>query len=145
MGIPVGCELFPWVEALITNVLANIMDNASIKMRAFKIRGTSMENIGEKMKDDIITSIQRNLSRIGTRNPMVGNGQPSFEWHYRDDYFWTGQLWLAYALMGDQSLRNSAEMRKPLLEEVLNTPLWIDLDLGFTFSLTAVANYKLTG
>ena len=109
-----------------------------------------MNNTNEKIKDDVLASIRRNISRIGGRNPMVGNGLPNFDWHYRDDYFWTdafwtGQLWLAYGLTGEQPFRSCAEMRNPLLEEVLNNPLWIDHDLGFTFSLIAVANYKLTG
>ncbi|GEA49900.1 glucuronyl hydrolase [Vibrio inusitatus NBRC 102082] len=102
------------------------------------------------IKADIVESIQRNVSRIGTRNPMVGDDGPDFEYLYPEDYFWTdsfwtGQLWLAYGLTGDESLKNSARTRNAHLETILNTPLWIDHDLGFLFSLSVVADYKLTG
>ena len=103
-----------------------------------------------KMQENILSSIERNLLRIGNRNPMIGNGAPHFDWHYPDEYcwtdsFWTGQLWLAYSLTGKQQFKNSARMRRAKMEKILSTPMWIDHDMGFLFSLTAVADYKLTG
>ncbi|GEM79116.1 glycoside hydrolase family 88 protein [Vibrio superstes] len=103
-----------------------------------------------QIQEDILASIERNLPRIGNRNPMIGNGAPTFDWHYPDEYFWTdsfwtGQLWLAYSLTGEEKFKNSARMRREQLEKILSTPMWIDHDMGFLFSLTAVADYKLTG
>ncbi|MEZ9925899.1 hypothetical protein BCV02_03615 [Vibrio breoganii] len=103
-----------------------------------------------QVQEDILASIERNLPRIGTRNPMIGNGAPNFDWHYPDEYFWTdsfwtGQLWLAYSLTGEEKFKNSARMRRVQMEKILATPMWIDHDMGFLYSLTAVADYKLTG
>lgn len=111
-----------------------------------------MTNISNRyqIQEDILASISRNLPRIGNRNPMIGNGAPTFDWQYPDEYFWTdsfwtGQLWLAYSLTGEEKFKNSARMRTAQMEKILSTPMWIDHDMGFLFSLTAVADYKLTG
>lgn len=104
----------------------------------------------EIIKKDILASIDRNAPIIGIRNPMIGAGEANFSWLYPDDYFWTdsfwtGQLWMAYMLTGKQELKNIARMRYPHFEKILENPLWLNHDLGFEFSLTAVADYKLTG
>jgi len=104
----------------------------------------------EQIKKDILDSIQRNVPIIGLRNPMVGAGAKEFTWLYPKDYFWTdsfwtGQIWLAYMLTGKQELKNVARMRYADFEKILDTPLWLNHDLGFEFSLTAVADFKLTG
>ncbi|MGR5253005.1 glycoside hydrolase family 88 protein [Vibrio astriarenae] len=104
----------------------------------------------EQLQSDILASIDRNLIRVGNRNPMIGRGAPDYDWIYPDEYYWTdsfwvGQLWLAYSLTGEERFKNSARLRNSHFEKVLNTPLWIDHDMGFLYSLTAVADYKLTG
>lgn len=104
----------------------------------------------EIMQDNILCAIERNIPRIGTRNPEIGYGAPDFKWcypnvYYWTDSFWTGQLWLAYSLTGQEKFKNSARMRNEHFERILGTPQWIDHDMGFLFSLTAVADYKLTG
>ena len=104
----------------------------------------------EKIKHDIIATIERNAPTIGIRNPMVGAGAKDFTWLYPDEYFWTdsfwtGQLWLAYMLTGKQELKNMARMRNAHMAKILDKPLWLNHDLGFEFSLSAVADYKLTG
>ncbi|MGV2990478.1 hypothetical protein ACE1OE_22925 [Vibrio sp. E150_011] len=109
-----------------------------------------MDQTLELIKQDIIASIERNVSVIGIRNPMVGAGAEDFTWLYPDEYFWTdsfwtGQLWLAYLFTGKQELKNNARMRNAHFESILNNPLWLNHDLGFEFSLSAVADYKLTG
>lgn len=107
-------------------------------------------NLHYQIQENILASIERNLPRIGNRNPMIGNGAPNFDWHYPVEYFWTdsfwtGQLWLAYSLTGKEEFKNSARMRRAQMDKILATPMWIDHDIGFLFSLTAVADYKLTG
>ena len=103
------------------------------------------------VKSDILASIERNAPRIGSRNPMIGAGPGDYRWLYPEtgyfwtDSFWVGELWLAHMLTGDQRYKNMARMRNLHLERILNTPLWLSHDLGFLFSLSAVADYKLTG
>ena len=103
-----------------------------------------------KVKADILSSIERNSVMIGNRNPMVGAGPEAHYWLYPEDHFWTdsfwaGELWLSYMLTGEDKYKNMARMRYSHCQKVLDTPLWMDHDLGFRFTLTAVADYKLTG
>ncbi|WP_199559642.1 glycoside hydrolase family protein [Paracoccus sediminilitoris] len=99
--------------------------------------------------EDILSSLSRNSRIIGTRNPMVGGHNDSI-WRYPDNgYFWTdsfftGELWLAFMVTGQSEFRNFARMRITHLERLLHTPLWLSHDLGFLYSLSAVADFKLT-
>lgn len=99
---------------------------------------------------DILHNLEHNAPLIGLRNPMIGRGADDFAWDYPEDYFWTdsfytGELWLSYMLTGRQEYANLARMRYPHFAEIMDKPLWQSHDLGFLFSLSAVADYKLTG
>lgn len=103
----------------------------------------------DEIKQDIIASVARNSQVIGTRNPMIGVAPGDYRWEYHDEYFWadsfwTGQLWLAYQITGSPEFKNMARMRVPHLERILETPLFLSHDLGFLFSLSCVADYRLT-
>lgn len=71
--------------------------------------------------------------------PPIGN----LEW---TSSFWTGMLWLAYEFTGDDKYRKAAEYQlasyKQRIEEQIETDTH---DLGFLYSLSAVAEYKVTG
>lgn len=109
------------------------------------------------LQKDLIDNISRNLPLIGARNPMIGKGPDDYTWVYPGEsgngtagYFWTdsffvGELWLAYMLTGESKYKNCARMHYPHFREILDRPLWLNHDLGFEFSLSAVADYKLTG
>lgn len=104
----------------------------------------------EHINGDILNSIERNMPRIGIKNPMIGYSPTEFKWRYPDnifwtDSFWTGELWLAYLQTGEQKFKNQARMRMAHLSNILDNPLLMNHDLGFQFSLSAVADYKLTG
>ena len=60
--------------------------------------------------------------------------------------FWTGQLWLAHELSGDPAFREVAERQLPLFANRLDERLDIDHhDIGFLYTLSAVAQARLTG
>lgn len=59
--------------------------------------------------------------------------------------FWPGILWNLYQDTGDNRLRETAEQVEEKLDQVLQAFYPIHHDAGFVWSLTAVANYKLTG
>lgn len=105
----------------------------------------------EAMKSGILGSIRRNAPKIGMRNPMIGAGKDDYTWQYPEigyfwtDPFWAGELWLSHMLTGDPAFASLARTRTIRLARVLDNPLWVNHDLGFEFSLTAVADYKLTG
>lgn len=67
----------------------------------------------------------------------------NFDW---TESFWTGMLWLAYEETGNNDYRNAAETQlnsfKKRIEQQHNTNTH---DLGFLYTLSCVAAYKLTG
>lgn len=60
--------------------------------------------------------------------------------------FWTGMLWLAYELTKDKKYAQTAQIQLGQFRERIETRTNIDThDLGFLYTLSAVAEYKLTG
>lgn len=96
----------------------------------------------------VVESIRRNIAKIGERNPKIGT--EFYQWDYCDQFdwvssFWTGELWLSYQMTGQGVFKNSAKLRKSYFASMLLNPFWLDHDLGFQYSLSCVADYKLTG
>jgi unsaturated chondroitin disaccharide hydrolase len=60
--------------------------------------------------------------------------------------FWTGMLWLAYDVTGDEKYRRIAEIHVESFKQRMDEGTHIDThDLGFLYTLSCVAAYKLTG
>ncbi|MDO5349669.1 MAG: glycoside hydrolase family 88 protein [Lachnospiraceae bacterium] len=60
--------------------------------------------------------------------------------------FWTGVIWLAYEATGDVSFRKAAEIQVESFLERIEHKIDVNHhDMGFLFSLSCVAAYKLTG
>lgn len=60
--------------------------------------------------------------------------------------FWTGENWLSYELTGDEDYREAAEVQvQSFLHRIINKIGTNNHDMGFLFSLSCVAAYKLTG
>ncbi|MFE0555834.1 glycoside hydrolase family 88 protein [Paenibacillus sp. NPDC058910] len=60
--------------------------------------------------------------------------------------FWTGMLWLAYEVTGDAKYRSTAELQLHSYKERVEQRIATEThDLGFLYSLSCVAAYKLTG
>lgn len=96
----------------------------------------------------VVEAIKRNIPKIGERNPKIGTSE--HQWDYCDQFdwvssFWTGELWLCYQMTAEQQFKNSAKLRKQYFADMLLDPFWLDHDLGFQYSLSCVADYKLTG
>ena len=93
--------------------------------------------------------IARLIPQFGLRNPRLSEpGSLRYKFCRPREWvagFWPGQLWLAFALTGQSVFRNSARMRRPYFERFIGTPSWHNHDLGFLFSLSTVADWKLTG
>ncbi|WP_230193341.1 glycoside hydrolase family 88 protein [Paenibacillus sp. CECT 9249] len=89
----------------------------------------------------------RNAARIGAGFPHASKGgvyelaEPSW-WTAG---FWPGMLWLLYNESGREELRSLAEECESKLDSVLDAYVRLDHDLGFMWTLTSVASYKLTG
>ncbi len=60
--------------------------------------------------------------------------------------FWTGELWLAYELAGDEKYKTIAlGQMKSFEKRAVEKIGMCDHDIGFTFTLSTVAGYKITG
>ncbi|MDF2539077.1 MAG: putative glucoronyl hydrolase [Herbinix sp.] len=60
--------------------------------------------------------------------------------------FWTGELWLDYENSGDESFKQTAEIQIQNFYDRIVLKRNVDHhDMGFLFSLSCVAGYKLTG
>ena len=60
--------------------------------------------------------------------------------------FWTGMLWIAYELTGDEKYRKLAERHIPTYYRRIKEKIGVNHhDMGFVFIPSCVAAYKLTG
>ena len=99
--------------------------------------------------DRVVDKVGALIPQFGSRNPRISHpGTYRYQFCIPDEWvasFWPGQLWLAYSMTGEERFKNSARMRRPYFQRVLEHPEWHDHDLGFLFTLTCIADYKLTG
>lgn len=88
-----------------------------------------------------------NSQRIGAEFPHASQGGKYVleapDWWTAG--FWPGMLWQFYGECSDESLKAIALRCEKRLDEVLDGYVRLDHDLGFMWTLTSVANYKLTG
>jgi len=59
--------------------------------------------------------------------------------------FWPGTLWQMYQVTGDELFKTTAEEIEERLDEALHRFVGLYHDVGFMYSLSAVANYRITG
>lgn len=60
--------------------------------------------------------------------------------------FYTGMIWLAYDITGDEKYKKAGIHQNELYREALDKTTGLEHhDIGFLYSLSAVAGYKLTG
>lgn len=94
-----------------------------------------------------LAKIQRTSARIGDRFPHASvNGEYKLEpasWWTAG--FWPGLLWLLYRDARDESLRTLAESCERQLDQVVLDYDRLDHDIGFMWTLTSVARYKVLG
>lgn len=91
--------------------------------------------------------IRDNVTAFAGRFPFIGRGN-SFILGSNDHWmtaFWTGELWLAYAVTQDDFYRDAAACQLESFQRRLNGNVDINHDLGFLFTLSAAAQYRLTG
>jgi unsaturated chondroitin disaccharide hydrolase len=59
--------------------------------------------------------------------------------------FWTGQCWLAYEVTGQERFRDAAQTQLRTFDRRLDEGNVLTHDLGFLYTLSAVAGYAVTG
>ncbi|HEX7057648.1 MAG TPA: glycoside hydrolase family 88 protein [Bacilli bacterium] len=89
--------------------------------------------------------LSRSLERIGAGYPHASvNGKYLLEEpHWWTAGFWPGMLWLLYEASGDEKFRETAEQCEAGLDRVISEYYKLDHDIGFMWTLTSVARYKL--
>jgi len=94
-----------------------------------------------------LARIRRHSRTFGDRFPTIGEGS-RYCLAGNDNWlagFWTGLLWLAYTVTGEGDLRVQAESLLPTFRERLEKRVHITHDLGFLFTLSARAQWQVTG
>jgi unsaturated chondroitin disaccharide hydrolase len=97
----------------------------------------------------VLKKIDENLEEFTYKFPAPAsknNVYEAIENNYWTTSFWTGMLWLAYEVTGDEKYRKVAEIQlqsfKKRIEEKIETDTH---DLGFLYTLSCVAAYRITG
>lgn len=91
--------------------------------------------------------IRNNIPRFGDQFPLIGSGNKYVlgENNHWMAAFWTGELWLAYAVTRDAVFRNAAEQHLASFRQRLDNRVRITHDVGFLYTLSARAQWQLIG
>lgn len=94
-----------------------------------------------------VNKVKRTSSRIGDGFPHasvdgVYKLEPASWWTAG---FWPGLLWLVYRDTKDEALKQLAESCERQLDQVVTDYYKLDHDIGFMWTLTSLARYKLLG
>ena len=109
----------------------------------------------ELLKEDLEKAINLALEQVdanmqffgkGFQSPQAINGiykkMNNIEW---TDGFWTGLLWLAYEITNDDKYKTLAKENVESFDHRLKNEIEINHhDIGFLYSLSCVADYKIT-
>ncbi len=102
----------------------------------------------EEQIHSAILKIEKNMSRFGEQFPSASATNGIYRLKPNDDWtngFWTGMLWLAYEWTGKSKFRKLAETNLASFQDRLDRHFVLDHhDIGFLYSLSAVAGYQLT-
>lgn len=99
--------------------------------------------------ESVLEKIDHNMSRLGERFPTPATQNNSYESMDNTEWtngFWTGMLWLAYEYTNDEKYRQLADKHVDNFLHRIKENIEVDHhDLGFLYSISCVASYKLTG
>ena len=103
----------------------------------------------KKAMDGVVDRVRMNMDYFGTKFPSPATKDLKYgvieniEW---TDGFWTGLLWLCYEYTKDESFRRRAEENIDSFLNRVEKRIELDHhDLGFLYSLSCVAGYKVVG
>ena len=113
-----------------------------LKMEASDWLGQVFDQLKTKVKqevvrlDDIIPYIPKD-----GKYRDIDTGEGIYMW---TNGFWAGILWHLFYLTGDRTYADTARKIETRLDEALNGFEGLHHDVGFMFSLSAVADYRVT-
>lgn len=111
------------------------------------------KNVTEKWLKEQISycthQVKKNMQRFGEQFPSACATQGIYRIKANDDWtngFWTGMLWLSYEYTLDESFKDLAMKNVGNFQKRLDDHFILDHhDIGFLYSLSAVAGYQITG
>ncbi len=107
------------------------------------------ENEAEKALDTAIAIVRQNLPMFTHRcqnHSSVNDVYPACENDQWTCGFWPGEVWLAYERTGEDAFRSTAlTLVESFLARIENKVAVDHHDMGFLYSPSCVAAYKLTG
>lgn len=132
-----------------TKLTLDIKDEG-ITLEKYAVKPQLSKRTVEEAIRYVLTKIDESMAVFGaTTFPKpasegyVYGADPNIGW---TPSFWTGMLWLAYEVTGDRKYRDIAEQSLATYQERLEKKVDVNThDLGFLYSLSCVAAYKLTG
>lgn len=96
-----------------------------------------------------IKKIDHNMSRLGERFPSTNTINHSYDTIENIEWttgFWTGMLWLSYEYTKDEKYKKLADKHVDSFLHRIENNIEVDHhDLGFLYSPSCVAGYRLTG
>jgi unsaturated chondroitin disaccharide hydrolase len=95
-----------------------------------------------------LQTIRQTIPKMGMQQPRIGQADLTYIRCTDSDWvnsFWSGQLWLAFAHTGEATFADAARSQQAYFAGRLERPHSLDHDLGFLYSLSVVAEYKITG
>ncbi|WP_435101488.1 glycoside hydrolase family 88 protein [Halarchaeum sp. P4] len=103
----------------------------------------------ERALADAIDRIDENLDEFYDRFPTASSDDLVYGATANMDgwttSFWTGLCWLAHEVTGAERFRDAAETQLETFERRLDSGETATHDLGFLYTLSAVAGHRLTG
>ncbi|OMD54273.1 glycoside hydrolase family 88 protein [Paenibacillus odorifer] len=101
-----------------------------------------------KAIEDAIHKVGSNMANHPGKLPHIAEGQ-QYEWGDNDDWiegFYVGMMWLAYEYSKDSCYKEAAASWLGDFKHRLDQHIALDHhDIGFLYTLTAVAEWKITG
>ena len=133
----------------IENVIKKIHLEPINRKAEYEAAGFLTREEGTAAMDRVADQVRCNMEYFGTRFPSSATRNQTYgvidniEW---TDGFWTGLLWLCYEYTGDDAFKNLALKNVDSFLNRVEKRIELDHhDLGFLYSLSCVAGYKLTG
>lgn len=118
------------------------------KQSLIKLGESVSSNWIEMQLDLCIIKIEQNMLRFGEKFPSACGTNGQYRLKENDDWtngFWTGMLWLAYETTQKEKFLNLALKNMESFKERLAQHFVLDHhDIGFLYSLSAGAGYKIT-
>ncbi|HEI8866243.1 glycoside hydrolase family 88 protein [Serratia sp. AKBS12] len=122
------------------------------KLRPIELHQLDRTALAQRLnaaRHSVLNKIDRNMARFGERFPgetCIDGRYPLTENVEWTTSFWTGQLWLAFELTGDDKYRRAAEVNVLSFgERITRRQDTATHDLGFLYTLSCVSAWRLTG